>query len=143
MLSNYANQVFKKGIFSHPIRPTIITTSTLSNVIRYPPKSLEISLPHNHTTHKDLNRPYSLQRHLALARRLPKAQLVSEFLFTNSVWVVDLIAKNTEGDFGEIFHCEKGVEFSFRFGEAFVVFSVNEKDDAGNFGEVIFPETAS
>ena len=56
--------------------------------------------------------------------------------------MVDLIAKDTEGDFGEFFHREKCVKLGFGFGKAFVIFGVNEEDDAGDFGEVVFPKTA-
>ena len=65
---------------------------------------------------------------------------MSQFLFADGVRMIDFIAENAEGDFGEIFHGEEGIELGFRFGEAFMVFGVDEEDDAGDFGEVVFPE---
>ena len=56
--------------------------------------------------------------------------------------MVDFVAEDAEGDFGEFFHGEEGVEFGFGFGEALVVFGVDEEDDAADFGEVVFPEAA-
>ena len=112
------------------------------NIIRNPPKRLKIPLPHNHTTHKHLDRPDPLQRHFPLPRSLPQAQLMSQFLLADGVRVVDLVAEDAEGHFGELFHGEEGVELGFGFGEAFVVFGVDEEDDAGDFGEVVFPESA-
>ncbi len=65
-----------------------------------------------------------------------------QFLLADGVGVVDFVAEDAEGDFGEVFHCEEGVELGFGFGEAFVVFGVDEEDDAADFGEVVFPEAA-
>jgi hypothetical protein len=56
--------------------------------------------------------------------------------------VVDFVAQYEERGFGEIFHCEEGVEFGFGFREALVVFGVDEEDYAGYFGEVVAPEAA-
>ena len=67
---------------------------------------------------------------------------MSQLVLADGVWVVDLVAEDQEGDFGEVFHREQGVELGFRFGEALVVFGVDEKDDAGHFGEVVAPEAA-
>lgn len=62
-----------------------------------------------------------------------------EILFTDGVWVIDLVAEDQERDFGEVFHGQEGVELGFGFGEAFVVFGVDEEDDAAYFGEVVTP----
>ena len=56
--------------------------------------------------------------------------------------MVDLVAEDQKGHFGEFFHGEQRVEFGFGFGEAFVVFGVDEEYDSADFGEVVFPEAA-
>lgn len=55
--------------------------------------------------------------------------------------MIDFVAQDQKGDFGEVFHGEEGVELDFGFGEALVVFGVDEEDDPGDFGEVVAPET--
>ena len=67
---------------------------------------------------------------------------MSEFVFGDSVWVIDLVAEDEEGDLAEIFHGEKGVQLGFGFGQALMVFCVYEEDDAGDFREVVAPEAA-
>ena len=67
---------------------------------------------------------------------------MTQFVLAHGVWMVDLITENQEGGFAQIFHGQQGVEFGFGFREAFVVFGVDEEDDAGDFGEVVAPETA-
>lgn len=62
-----------------------------------------------------------------------------EILFTDGVWVIDLVAEDQERDFGKVFHGQEGVELGFGFGEAFVVFGVDKEDDAAYFGEVVTP----
>ena len=57
--------------------------------------------------------------------------------------MIDFVAQDQKGDFPQLFHAEEGVEFGFGFRQAVVVFGVDEEDDAGDFGEVIFPEAAS
>ena len=57
--------------------------------------------------------------------------------------MVDLVAQDQEGDFGEVFHGEEGVELGLGLGEALVVLGVDEENDAADFGEVVAPETAS
>jgi hypothetical protein len=101
-----------------------------------------LTLPHDNTTHKNLNRPDPLERHLALPRRLVQSQLMSQFILRYSVRVIDLIAEDQEGCLAQIFHREEGVEFGFGFGEALVVFGVDEEDNAGDLGEVVAPEAA-
>lgn len=66
-----------------------------------------------------------------------------EFLFAHSVWVVDLVTKNQERDFGQVFHREEGIEFSFGFGKAFMVFGIDKEDDAAHFREIIAPQATS
>lgn len=65
-----------------------------------------------------------------------------QLLLADGIPVVDLVAEDQEGDFGEVFHAEEGVELGFGFGQALVVFGVDEEDDPGYFGEVVAPETA-
>jgi len=101
-----------------------------------------LTLPHDNTTHENLDRPDPLERHLALPRRLVQAQLVPQLVLGHRVRVVDLVAEDQEGDLGEIFHGQEGVQFGFGFCEAFVVLGVDEEDDAADFGEVVFPEAA-
>jgi hypothetical protein len=60
----------------HSLHPTTLTHRPL-NILAQPPNPLPIPLPHNHAAHEDLNRPDALKRHLALARRLVKAQHAS------------------------------------------------------------------
>jgi hypothetical protein len=67
---------------------------------------------------------------------------MSQFIFGHSIWVIDLVSQDQEGCFGEVFHGEEGVELGFGFGQAFVVFGIDEEDYAADFGEVIAPETA-
>ena len=67
---------------------------------------------------------------------------MSQLLLADGIWVIDLIAQDQEGHFGEVFHREQGVELGFRFGEALEIFGINEEDDARDFGEVVAPEAA-
>lgn len=102
-------------------------------------KTLSLTLPHNHTAHKHLNRPDPFQGHLPLPRRLPQPQLMPQLLFANSVRVVDLVAQDQEGHLGELFHREQGVELQLRFLEPFMVLGVDEEDDPADLGEVVAP----
>lgn len=65
-----------------------------------------------------------------------------QLLLAHSVRVIDLVAEDEKGNFGEVFHGEEGVELGFGFGEAFVVFGVDEEDDPADFGEVVAPQAA-
>lgn len=70
-------------------------------------------------------------------------QLVLQFIFGDGFGVVDFVVQDDEGNFGEFFYCEEGVEFGFGFGEVFVVFCVNKKYDIVDFGEVVFLDMVS
>jgi hypothetical protein len=135
-------------ILRHPPDPLAITynPTQLASLSPNPPSqkrtSPPLTLPHNHTTHKHLNRAYPLERDFPLPRRLPQPQLMPQLLLAHRVRVIDLVAEDQEGDFGEVFHGEEGVELGFGFGQALVVFGVDEEDDAADFGEVVAPETA-
>lgn len=101
-----------------------------------------LTLPHNNTTHKQLNRPNPLKRHLPLPSSLIQTELVTELILTHSIRVVDLVSENEEGHLGEIFHGEEGVQLGLGFWESLVVLCVDEEDDPAYFGEVVFPEAA-
>ena len=63
-----------------------------------------------------------------------------QLLLTDRIRVIDFIAQDQKRYLGQILHAQQRVELGFGFGEAFVVFGVDEEDDAGYFGEVVFPE---
>jgi len=65
-----------------------------------------------------------------------------QLILTHGIRVINFIAENQEGYFGQVLHRQKRVELGFGFGEAFVVFGVDKEYDTGNFGEVVFPEAA-
>jgi hypothetical protein len=67
---------------------------------------------------------------------------MSEFILAHGIRVIDLVSENQEGDLGELFHGEEGVEFGLGFGESLAVLGVDEEDDSADFGEVVFPEAA-
>lgn len=100
------------------------------------------TLPHNNTTHKNLNRPNAFQRHFSFTRSLPQSHMMTQLILAHSIRVVDFVAQNQKGHFGEFFHGQQSVEFGFGFGEAFVVFGVDEEDYSADFREVIFPQAA-
>jgi hypothetical protein len=84
-------------------------------------------------------------------------------LFGNGFWVIDLVAKDEEGCFGELFHCEllykfissqstlaarkrrergdtyQSVELSLCLGKPLMIFGIDEEYDAGDFGEILHP----
>lgn len=68
--------------------------------------------------------------------------MMTQLILTNSIRMINLVSENEEGDLGELLHCEQGVKLGFGFGEAFVVFGVDEEDDTAYFGEVVFPQAA-
>lgn len=55
--------------------------------------------------------------------------------------MIDLVPQYEKRDFGELFHGKEGVEFGFRLGETLEVFGVDEENYAGDFGEIVLPET--
>lgn len=63
-----------------------------------------------------------------------------QLLLTDRIRMIDLVAQDQKGHLGQILHAQQRVELGFRFGEAFMVFGVDEEDDAGYFGEIVFPE---
>lgn len=68
---------------------------------------------------------------------------MSQLILTNCVRMVNLIAEDEKGHLGEFLHREKSVELGFGFGQTFVVFGIDEENNAGHFGEIILPETSS
>jgi hypothetical protein len=73
---------------------------------------------------------------------LVKAKLVSQLVLGDSVRVVDLVAQDDEGDLGELFHREKGIELGLGLCESLVVLGIDKEDDTVNIGEVIAPDTS-
>lgn len=110
--------------------------------MRQPADTLAISLSHDNTAHEQLDGTDSLKRNLALASGLVETKLVAELVLTDSVGVVDLVTENEEGDLGQVFHGEEGVELGLGLGEALVILGVDEENNTANFGEVVLPETA-
>lgn len=102
----------------------------------------QLTLSHDNTAHEHLSRPDPLERNLALTSSLVQTKLVAQFILTHGVRVVDLVSEDEEGHLGEILHGEEGVQLGLGLGEALVVLGVDEEDDAADFGEVVFPETA-
>jgi hypothetical protein len=62
---------------------------------------------------------------------------VPQLVLRDGFGVVDLVAEDQEGHFGELFEVEEFVEGVFGFREALGVFGVDEVDDAVDFGEVL------
>jgi hypothetical protein len=100
-----------------------------------PPDPLSVSLPHDYTAHKDLDRPDAFERNLALARGLVQAQRCAELVLRHGLRVIDLVSEDDERGVFELFHGKEGVELGFRFVETLVVFGVDEEDDARDFGD--------
>ena len=65
-----------------------------------------------------------------------------QLILRDSVRVIDLISEDEEGNAGELFHGEKGVQLGFGFGESLKVLGVYQENDSADFGEVVFPEAA-
>lgn len=112
------------------------------DVVGQPPDAVAVALPHNDRAHEHLNGADALQWDLALARGLVHAQLVAQLVLGDGVGVVDLVAEDDKGHLGELLHGQERVELGLGLGEALVVLSVDEEDDAVDFGEVVLPETA-
>jgi hypothetical protein len=98
-----------------------------------------LTLPHNHTAHEDLNRPDTLERHLALAGCLVEPKLSPELILRDCLGVIDLVSKNKEGGVCQRLHGEECVELGLGLGETLVVLGVNEEDNAADLGEVVAP----
>ena len=67
---------------------------------------------------------------------------MSQLVLTDRIWVVDLVTQNHEWDLAQLFHAQQSVKLGFRFREALMVLGVNEEYDAGDFWEIVLPETA-
>lgn len=78
-----------------------------------------------------------------LASRLIEAQMMPQLLFADSTGGVNLVAEDKERNLGEFLNGEEGVELGLGFAETFEVSTVNEEDNAVDFGEVVTPEAAS
>lgn len=66
---------------------------------------------------------------------------MSQLVFGHSIGVIDLVAQNDEGDLGQLFQGQKGVELSFGFGQAFMVLGIDEENDTIDLGKIISPNT--
>jgi len=108
-----------------------------------PSETLSVTLPLDNRAHEELNGPDVTEGNLALASRLVEAEVVPKLLLRNSAGGVNLVAENKEGNLGELFYGEKGIEFGLGFGKALEVGGVDEEDDSVNFREVVSPETTS
>jgi hypothetical protein len=67
---------------------------------------------------------------------------MSQLILTDRIRVVNLVTQYHERDLAQLLHAQQSVELGFRFGETLVVLGVNEEYDAGNFWEIVLPETA-
>ena len=67
---------------------------------------------------------------------------MSQLILTDRIRVVNLVTQYHERDLAQLLHAQQSVELSFRFWETLVVLGVNEEYDAGDFWEIVLPETA-
>jgi hypothetical protein len=67
---------------------------------------------------------------------------MSHLILGDGVGVVDLVTENDEGNLGQLFHREEGVELSLGLSESLVVLGVDKEDDTVNLGEVVAPDTS-
>jgi hypothetical protein len=119
-------------------------------------RNTELTLPHDHTAHEDLNRPDALERHLALScclvetklspvpcqRFLPEFRVslfLPELVLGYRLRVVNLVTQHQEGDVGQRLHSQQRIELGLRLSETLVVLGVNEEYDTADLGEVVTP----
>jgi len=69
--------------------------------------------------------------------------VVPQFFLADGTGGIDLVAQNKERNLGKFFNREQGIELGFRFGETLEIGTVDEEDDAIDFGEVVTPEPTS
>ena len=110
--------------------------------MRQPSDALAVTLSHDNTAHKDLNGPDTLERDLALTSSLVQTKLVADLILAHGVGVVDLVSEDEEGHLGQLLHGQERIELGLGLGEPLVVLGVDQEDDAADFGEVVFPQTA-
>lgn len=67
---------------------------------------------------------------------------MSQLVLGHGVRVVDLVPEDQKRRLREVFHGQEGVEFSFCFGQTFMVLGVDEEHNSRDFGEVVAPKTA-
>jgi hypothetical protein len=67
-----------------------------------PAEALAVALAHDDRAHEDLDGADVPEGHLALAGGLVEAELVAELLLRDGADGVNLVAKNEEGDVGEL-----------------------------------------
>jgi len=68
---------------------------------------------------------------------------MSQLILTDCVWVIDLVAQYDKWDLAQLLHAQQSVQLGLGFWQTFVVLGVNEEYNAGDFWEIIFPETTS
>jgi hypothetical protein len=68
---------------------------------------------------------------------------MSQLILTDRIRVIDLVTQNHERDLAQLLHAQQSVEFGLWFRETLVVFGVDEEYNAGDFWEIVLPETAS
>ena len=56
--------------------------------------------------------------------------------------MINLIPQYQKRRLVQLLHTQQGVQLGFTLGEAFGVLGVDHEDDAGDFGEVVFPQPA-
>ena len=78
-----------------------------------------------------------------LSSGLVQAKVMPQLLLADSSRSVNLVSKNEEGNLREFLNGQESVEFRLGLGEALKVGTVDEKDNAIDFREVVTPETAS
>lgn len=68
---------------------------------------------------------------------------MSQLILTDRIRMIDFVTQNHERNFVQLLHAQQSVELGFRFRKTLVILSVNKEYDAGDFWEIVLPETAS
>jgi hypothetical protein len=68
--------------------------------------------------------------------------MVPQLLFADRTRSINLISKNEERNLGQFLNRQKRIKLGFRLGKALKIRTVDEENDAVNFGEVVAPETS-
>jgi hypothetical protein len=97
------------------------------------------TLSHNNTAHENLDWSNAFKRDLALACCLVQTKLVSEFVFADSVGMIDFVSKNQERYLGQILHGQESVKLRLRLREALTILCIDQEDDARHLREVVLP----
>jgi hypothetical protein len=65
-----------------------------------------------------------------------------QLVLADGIRMIDLVAQNQKGCLVEILHTQQRIQFCLALCEPLGVFRVYQEDDAGDFGEVIAPESS-